>query len=175
MVAAPCARRLARRSHSALLAALTAAAADAGRVEFQQPRLRGRGARGAAAGGAEQPPGPGPAPGAPGPARRAGCSPRRRRRTGGPGAGAGRRPRRTPSAAAGQSGGTARAGAGDEVMTVTRVEEVMWRVKKITWSQPTLRQRESKRYEPPAKVDMRKYRGGKPHFPWAGSGLQLEE
>nr|XP_035953796.1 xylosyltransferase 1-like isoform X3 [Halichoerus grypus] len=111
MVAAPCARRLARRSHSALLAALTAAAADAGRVEFQQPRLRGRGARGAAAGGAEQPPGPGPAPGAPGPARRAGCSPRRRRRTGGPGAGAGRRPRRTPSAAAGQSGGTARAGA----------------------------------------------------------------
>lgn len=96
-----------------------AAAADAGRVEFQQPRLWGWGTPRGRSGRRRRTAasGPGPAPRAPGPARRAGCSPKRRRwrqprRTGAPSAGTGRRRRRTLGTAAGQPWGTARTGSG---------------------------------------------------------------
>lgn len=57
------------------------------------------------------------------------------------------------------------------------VSLLLWlsfRVKKVMSSQQTLHQRESRRFEPPTKVDMRKYRRGKTWLPvgrvWAAAG-----
>lgn len=92
MVAAPCARRLARRSHSALLAALTVLLLQTLVVWNFSSLDSGAGERrgGAAAGGAEQPP-PAPRrerrdlPAEPAAARGRGRGPPARARAGGPG------------------------------------------------------------------------------------------